>query len=244
MNFLILIYINNMDINEFETLILSELKAVVSEILIKNPTPNISAKSRAGAEISSLLEEQFVIETTNHKYFKKSISSPDGATKNPWDALTFFCVNNHEELIWIDFKAVKVSSADSNPDIGAADKTIKLLKQNGFYLVYIFVYYEQSINGLKFVKNNEGEKVKLYFLKDISSSFRRNTKNQLQVNISKASENRTREEFIDVLLKKIIEGYKRQKNIAERELKKYDSEKIKSELIELNKEQEEKIKKI
>lgn len=233
-----------MDIQKYENFILSELKQVVEHILNKNKEPNISAKSRAGAEISSLLEEQFVVETATHKYFKKSIASPDGATKNPWDILTYFCLKNHEELIWIDFKAVKISSADSNPDIGAADKTIKLLKQKGFYLVYIFVYYEKSENGLKFVNNDKGEKVKLYFLKDISSSFRRNTKNQLQVNISKTTENRTREEFIDVLLNKIIEGYKRQKNIAERELKKYNNEKVKAELIKLNKEQEEKIKKL
>ena len=233
-----------MEILDYENLILGELKKVIETIINKNSHPKISAKSRAGAEISSLLEEQFIIETKNHSYFKKSCASPPGATKNPWDAMTYFCIKGHEELIWIDFKAVKVSSADSNPDIGAADKTIKLLREKSFYLVYIFVYYEEANDGLKFVKNHDGEFVKIYFLKDISSTFRRNTKNQLQVNISAKPEVRSREDFLELLLEKIIEGYRRQKSIAEKELKKYENESIKSELIKFNKEQEEKIKKL
>jgi hypothetical protein len=68
-----------MDINAFETLILNELKSVTEKILVKNSNPNISAKARAGAEISDLLEKQFVVETQKHKYFKKSQSSPVGA---------------------------------------------------------------------------------------------------------------------------------------------------------------------
>lgn len=65
-----------MDIQAFETLILSELKTVTEEILKNNPQPKISAKSRAGAEISSLLEEEFV------KYTAIMIIS-----KNPWQRL-------------------------------------------------------------------------------------------------------------------------------------------------------------
>ena len=113
-----------MEIQKYEELILIELKKVTENILIKNPQPKISAKSRAGAEISSLLEEQFVLETSKHKYFKNSAASPDGSTKNPWDAMTHFSLKNHDEVIWIDFKAVKVSSSDSNPDIGTPDKII------------------------------------------------------------------------------------------------------------------------
>ncbi len=232
-----------MEIKAFEDLILSELKRVIEEIIYKNPKPNISAKSRAGAEISTLLEEEFVKETANHIFFKDSKASPVGETKNPWDALTYFEYKSHRELIWIDFKAVKKSSKGSNPDIGAADKLIKLItNNNGFYLVYIFVYYNQTELGLEFVPNNDSQKVKLYFLKDIHSSFRRNTKNQLQISIDKEPENRTRQEFIEVLLEKIIQGYTRQKNIAEKELKKYAQTKIKSDLIRLNQKQEDIIK--
>lgn len=231
-----------MDIKDFETKILSELKAVVETILGKNPEPNISAKSRAGAEISSLLEEQFVAETANHQYFKKSVASPAGATKNPWDAMTYFNINGHEELIWIDFKAVKISSADSNPDIGTPDKIIDLIYSGFFYLAYVFVYYEETQNGLKFVKNADNEFVKIYFLKDISSTFRRNPKNQLQVNISAKPEERTREDFINVLFEKIEESHKRQIEISTKALEKLAEGNTKAKLIEINRQSEDKIK--
>ena len=233
-----------MDIYDFEKLILTELKYVTEKILIKNVTPNISAKTRAGAEISDLLEKQFVVETQNHRYFKNSQYSPEGATKNPWDALTYFCLKGHTELVWIDFKAVKVSSADSNPDIGTPDKIIDLINQGYFYLVYIFVYYEEIENGLKFVKNNDNELVKLYFLKDISSTFRRNPKNQLQVNISAKPEKRTRSEFINILFDKITESYERQIDNSKKKLKKIKESGIKDKLLTENKKQEQQIKKI
>ena len=233
-----------MNINDFENLILTELKSVTEKILAKNLTPNISAKARAGAEISDLLEKQFVIETHKHKYFKKSQSSPEGATKNPWDAMTYFCLNGHEELIWIDFKAVKVSSADSNPDIGTPDKIIDLIEQGYFYLAYIFVYYEETENGLKFVKNNDNELIKIYFLKDISSTFRRNPKNQLQVNVSAKPEKRTRSEFINILFDKIVESHKRQIEISEKKLKEIEEGVIKDKLLAENEKQEQKIRKI
>lgn len=231
-----------MDIKEFESKILTELKSVVETILIKNPEPNISAKSRAGAEISSLLEEQFVIETANHQFLKKSVASPAGATKNPWDAMTYFSLNGHEELIWIDFEAVKISSADSNPDIGTPDKIIDLIYSGFFYLVYIFVYYEETQNGLKFVKNLDNEFVKIYFLKDISSTFRRNPKNQLQVNISAKPEERSREDFINILFEKIEESHKRQIEISTKALEKLAEGNTKAKLIEINKQSEDKIK--
>lgn len=233
-----------MNINDFETLMLTELQVIIEKILAKNPNPNISAKARAGAEISDLLEKEFVIETKNHKYFKKSQFSPEGATKNPWDAMTYFCIDGHEELIWIDFKAVKVSSADSNPDIGTPDKVINLINQGYFYLVYIFVYYEETNTGLKFVKNTNNELVKLYFLKDISSTFRRNPKNQLQVNISAPIEKRSRSEFINILFDKIAESHIRQIEISQKTLKKIEEGDLKSKLLEENKKQEENIKKI
>jgi len=233
-----------MNINDFENLILTELKTVTEKILAKNPTPNISAKARAGAEISDLLEKEFVIETQKHKYFKNSQSSPEGATKNPWDAMTYFCINGHEELIWIDFKAVKVSSADSNPDIGTPDKIIDLINQGYFYLAYILVYYEETVNGLKFVNNIDNEHIKLYFLKDISSTFRRNPKNQLQVNISAKPEKRSRAEFINILFDKIMESHKRQIEISKKALKQIEENEIKEKLLAENEKQEQKIKKI
>ena len=233
-----------MEIQEFEKKILNELKSVTEIILKKNPSPTISAKARAGAEISDLLEKQFVIETQNHVYFKKSKFSPEGATKNPWDAMTYFCLNGHEELIWIDFKAVKVSSDDSNPDIGTPDKIFNLINQGAFYLAYIFVYYKESKSGLEFVQNSDNEFVKVYFLKDISSTFRRNPKNQLQVNISAKPEYRSRTEFINLLFDKIIESHKRQIEISIKKLKQFEDSTIKNDLLIKNREQENIIKKI
>ena len=231
-----------MDIQAYETLIISELKTVTERILSNIPHPKISAKSRAGAEISSLLEKEFVRETVNHNYFKNSLASPDGATKNPWDAMTHFCVKGYHEKIWIDFKAVKVSSADSNPDIGTPDKIFDLINSGYFYLVYIFVYYQETKDGLEFVQNTDNEMVKIYFLKDINHTFRRNPKNQLQVNISAKPEFRTREAFINLLFEKIEESHKRQIAISNKALKLIAKGEMKTKLIELNILAEEKIK--
>ncbi|MFI5140264.1 MAG: hypothetical protein ACHQIM_20765 [Sphingobacteriales bacterium] len=233
-----------MEIQEFEALILKELKAVVLTILKSHPEPNISAKSRAGAEISSLLEEEFVAKTIKHPYFGKSLASPPGATKNPWDAKTHFCFKGHEEVLWIDFKAVKVSSAGSNPDIGTPDKIIDLINSGFFYLVYVFVYYEETKNGLKFVNNQDHELIILYFLKDINSHFRRNPKNQLQVNISDKPEKRTREEFINILFEKIEQSHKRQIEISRKALESIEKGDVKAKLLEINKQSEEKINKL
>lgn len=233
-----------MEILEFENAIKTELIQVVNEILKAHPQPNISAKSRAGAEISSLLEDEFVKFTDNHNYLKKSEASPQGATKNPWDARTFFTIHGHEEEIWIDFKAVKVSSADSNPDIGTPDKIFDLIQNGYFYLIYIFVYYEETPNGLKFVKNQDNEMIKIYFLKDISSTFRRNPKNQLQVNISAKPEIRSREEFIDLLYNKIENSHKRQIEISKKALASILDGTVKNNIHTKNKISEEKIKKL
>ncbi|WP_373479153.1 hypothetical protein [Geminocystis sp.] len=114
-----------MEIKELENLIKNEIDKVIIDIIDNNQTLNISAKSRAGAEISDWLEDRFVEYTINHQYLKNSESAPKGNTKNPWDARTFFDFNDLKEEIWIDFKAFKTSGEDSNPDIGTPDKIIK-----------------------------------------------------------------------------------------------------------------------
>ena len=67
-----------MKIKDFEELIIQELKQVVESILKKNKELPISAKSRAGAEISDWLEEKFVEATKTHKYFSNSEFAPKG----------------------------------------------------------------------------------------------------------------------------------------------------------------------
>lgn len=178
---------------------------------------NISAKSRAGAEISDWLEEKFVEYTTQHKYFKESEACPKGKTKNPWDARTYFMIEDIYEEIWMDFKAIKISQVDSNPDIGTPNKVIECIQSGNFYIIYIYVYYESTKIGLTFARiNNLYSKV--YLFKNISSTFRRNPNNQLQVNISQETEYRSRQEFIELLINKLEESYQHQIDKASKEL--------------------------
>lgn len=220
-----------MNIKQFENLILSELETIVGNIIKKKTFLNIPARSRAGAEISDYLEREFVKYTHNHKYFFESESSPRGATKNPWDVRTKFKIESHTEEIWIDFKAIKVSALDSNPDIGTPNKIINFIKSGGFYLTYVYIYYKEKNDGLEFV-THEDKYTKLYFLKDISATFRRNPKNQLQVNFSEHPQYRTREDFIKLLISKIKESHERQKRISKKKLQTMPV--VEKELIEIN----------
>jgi hypothetical protein len=229
-----------MDIREYENLILEKLKEVTDLIIDFNPVLNISAKARAGAEISDWMEEKFVEYTQNHDFFENSESAPKGSTKNPWDARIFFKLNEIREEIWIDFKAFKITSTDSNPDIGTPNKIIKLINAGNFYHAFIHVFYQSKGNGMEFVKH-ENNFSKVYFLKDISSTFRRNPKNQLQVNISAPTEYRSREEFIKLLVEKIKESHIRQIKISKKAL--IEIENIEKELIESNNKSEKELTK-
>ena len=227
-----------MNIKEVEKLIINEFKKIMIQIIQDHPKLNISAKSRVGAELSDFLEEKFVKYSNTSDVFKNSKKSPKGATKNPWDVKTTFSFKNLNEIIWIDFKALKISSKDSNPDIGTPNKIIKFIKEGHFYLLYIYVFYNETKNGLKFMKVN-GDFIKLYFLKDIHHSFRRNPKNQLQVNISEKPEYRSRTSFIKLLMNKISESHNRQIKISQKALKTLaKEEKI---LLQKNRESEIKI---
>lgn len=220
-----------MNLKEFENLLVIELEKIINNIVKDNEIINISAKTRAGAEISDWLEDKFVEYTNNHQYFYNSESAPKGKTKNPWDAKTYFRLSSIHEELWIDFKAIKISQLDSNPDIGTPNKIFNLIKNGSFYLVYIYVYYESINSQVKFVKY-ENKYTKIYLLKDISKTVRRNPKNQLQVNISVSSEYRSREEFIDLLIQKLKESHQRQIEISQKQLVSLD--KLKEELLEAN----------
>ncbi|XOB41389.1 MAG: hypothetical protein ACKKMW_01515 [Candidatus Nealsonbacteria bacterium] len=227
-----------MDIKSFEENIIKEFAKVILKIIKNYPKLNISAKARAGAEISDFLEEKFVEYSSKNKLFKDSEASPKGATKNPWDAKTNFCFKNHEEIIWIDFKVLKTSGKDSNPDIGSPNKIIKFIKEGNFYLLYVYVFYKEIEKGLKFVKVN-GSYTKLYFLKDINRTFRRNPKNQLQVNMSAPPEYRTRKNFIKLLSQKLKESHERQIKISKKVLQKLSAEE--KALLKVNKKSEARI---
>jgi len=227
-----------MDIKNFENLIVTEMDKVILKIINNFQELNISAKSRAGAEISDFLEDKFVEYTKDNKFFSESEKSPKGATKNPWDAKMVFSLGNIRETIWIDFKALKTSGKDSNPDIGTPNKIVSFIKEGNFYLLYVYVFYEETKKGLRFVKINGGY-TKSYFLKDINHTFRRNPKNQLQVNMSELPEYRSREDFIKLLVNKIRESHERQIRISDKALKNLSEEE--SILLKKNKESESKI---
>lgn len=222
-----------MTIKQFEDLIISELTKVVDAIVKANLKLDISAKSRAGAEISDWLEEKFVEKTKKHKYFQNSEFAPKSNPKHPWDAKTTFKYKGLNENIYIDFKAFKVSSNDSNPKMGSPDKIIKLINGGSFYHTFIFVYYKSTQNSIKFTKKDK-KYVRSFFMKDINNSFYRDSTNQLQVNFAEPSEYRTREEFINLLEEKLEVSYQRQiknlnikkKNLKSRiaEIKKVNSE--------------------
>lgn len=224
-----------MNIKEFEDLINKTISSVVASIIDENKILNISAKSRAGAEISDFLESKFVELSKASNCLINAEQSPKGATKNPWDAKVYFKYANHLEEIWIDFKAIKIDQLGSNPDIGTPTKIINFIQNGGFYLLYVYVFYKELEDGLEFCKVNNYF-VKSYFLKDVHHSVRRNPKNQLQVCISTEPEYRTREEFIDLLFDKLKESYYRQIKIAEKELLTLEEKQAK--IKEFNRQQE------
>ncbi len=208
-----------MTVQDFENLILSELKKVVESIIEKTPSLPIAVKKgeRQGDAISKFLEIAFVNETKGHDYFNDSKASPTGKTKNPYDVETFFRYKSHNELIWIDFKAVNIDNEDSNPDSGTPDKIIILIQSGSFYLVYIFVFYQGSESKLSFVPKDD-ELVKAYFLKDVSSTVRITPANQLQVNYSQSPQYRTREEFIKFLAEKKRQSFERRLKKAQTDI--------------------------
>ena len=224
-----------MNVREYENLINDTISDIIISIIENNQKLNISAKSRAGAEISAFLEEKFVELSKFNKLLIDAKQSPKGATKNPWDAKVYFKYYNHLEEIWIDFKAIKIDQLGSNPDIGTPTKIIKFIQNGGFYLLYIYVFYKEAKNGLEFCCIDNSF-VKSYFLKDVHHTVRRNPKNQLQVCISTEPEYRTREEFIDLLFDKLKESYQRQIAVANKELTTINNKQAK--IKKLNKEQE------
>lgn len=237
-----------MDIQAYETLITTKLDELVENIINTNPKLNIAVKKgeRVGDGISKFLENKFVKFTQNHQYFKESLASPEGKTKNPFDVQTIFEINKHKELIWIDFKAINIENDDTNPDSGTPDKVLNLIEQGYFYLAYILVYYKGSEEGLDFVTHN-GTRVKSYFLKNISATMRITPANQMQVNGFAEPVYRTREQFLNFLLQKKIESNERKLKKATNELENLKQGKFKKnlslkKLLQLNVEQEEKIR--
>jgi len=211
-----------MEIREFENLIKTEFSAVIINILDDNKTLPIDVKQgeRVGDSISKFLESKFVEYTKDHKYFKNSKPSPTGKTKNPWDVETTFEIDNHKELIWVDFKAVNTDNDNSNPDSGTPNKVFELmLKYDSFYLIYLVVFYKGlgPGKGLEF-DNKDGVRVKPIFLKDVEKSMHITPPNQIQFNVFEPDVYRTRDEFIAFFKEKIIASNQRRIDDAQEKL--------------------------
>ena len=230
-----------MNINEYENLIVFTINNAVTEIIKSNLYPDITASGRAGAQISDYLEENFYKTAALGKI--QNLCNPEKApkskTKNPWDARCSFIINDIiEDDIWIDFKAIQITRLDSNPDIGTPRKIINFIKTGKFYLLYVYVFYEENDGKVHFTDNN-GCYAKSYLLKDINHTFRRNPKNQLQVNVSAMPEIRSREDFIKLLCLKLKESNERQIQISQKALSEIDI--IEKDLLNANSISEQKL---
>lgn len=213
-----------MNEQKLEILIKEDIESIFDNILKEhNYIFPISAKSRSGAEISDYLEDDFVkyLKRNPHSKIYNPKGAPKGATKNPFD----FCFNYKNELlgfddiIWGDIKATKRSYKDSNPDLGTPEKIIKFIMDGHFYLMFVFLEYEATLdNQIKFLPFDDGRYVHCQFLKDIHHTVRINPKPQFQVNIHEPEEYRTRDEFLELFYTKYQESIDR--NIAKQNKKK------------------------
>lgn len=208
-----------MEIKSYESKILEEINKVFNNIINTNKDINISAKKgeRIGDGISKYLEEKFVEYTENNEFFVESKSSPKGKTKNPFDIQTGFKLKQFKDLLWLDIKSINIENEDSNPDCGTPNKILKFIKNGNFYLIYVIVYYKGTTNGSEFVSYND-KYVESYLLKDINPSMHITPANQIQVNRFSSPVYRTRDEFIDLLIKKITKSNERKLKKASHEL--------------------------
>lgn len=217
-----------MNEQNLELLMKQDIETVFTDILREyNFIVPISAHSRAGAEISHFLEDNFVHHLSLHKHQRiyNPHSSPKGNTKHPFDfCFNYKCSDFHfDDLIWGDIKAINIFYKDSNPDLGTPEKVIKFIMDGHFYLMFVLIQY-QSIEEqqIEFLSFEDGRYVHCIFLKDIHHSVRINPKPQFQVNIHEPEEYRTRTEFLDLFYKKYQESIKR--NIARQQKKKLELE--------------------
>lgn len=204
-----------MNFKEIEKNIKNDVETIFSNILKKyDYILPISARSRSGAEISDYLEDAFMdyMNSNGHEHLYNHKSAPKGSTKNPYDICFNYKTSDYDfdDLIWGDIKATKFTYNDSNPDLGTPEKIIKFIMDGHFYLLFIFLEYEEtSDNKTKFRKLSNDKYVYCQFLKDINSTVRINPKPQFQVNINQPEEYRTIDEFIDLFHTKYQESIDR-----------------------------------
>lgn len=204
-----------MNEKELEQLMKQDIESIFTDILHEhNYIFPISAKSRAGAEISDYLEDYFVdyLSLHAHKRIYNPLGSPKGKTKNPFDiCFNYSCPEaNFDDLIWGDIKATNALYKDSNPNLGTPEKIIDFIMDGHFYLLFILFKYETTEdNQIRFKEFDDGKYVHCQFLKDINRSIRISPLPQFQVNIHEPEEYRTRDEFLELFYTKYQESIDR-----------------------------------
>lgn len=216
-----------MNYKELEEMIKSDIKEIFFKILEKHDfSLSISANSRAGAEISDFLENEFLNYGENND--KTNVSefeiSDKKNTKSPFDFKFKYTFGNFSDIIWGDIKATKKTQNNSNPDLGTPSKLIQFIKDGHFYILFVFFEYIPTNTGIKFVKFEDGNYVKCIFLKDFDDTIRINPKPQFQININFKEKYRTHEEFLELFKKKYKESLDRNIEKAQNKLSKLDSE--------------------
>lgn len=204
---------------EKETIILNLISKIFQQIIQENPTLPIRAQSRAGAEISDYLEDEFVKIAQNEEGVIEVAGAPKGKTKNPYDIFFRYEFSpKDQELVWIDIKATNAEYQDSNPDMGTYKKFLKFFREGNYFALYCQFAYLPEEDNLKFVQTPQGEMFDIFLLKDINHSFRIQPNNQLQVNYAAPPESRSITEFIDLLQEKVQESLMRQKLRIEKDI--------------------------
>lgn len=191
------------DYKNYENAMRTTVSSVFEDILKEhNHQLNISVKARGGAEISEILQEEFLKflakpeNAAKYPQIYQPIAADVKATKSPYDIAWRFNDGKIDDLIWGDIKTFKTSAADSNPDMGTPNKVLQFIKEGHFYLTFVMFKYEQTPTGLKFSPMGNGKYVDFMFLKDAPEDLRINPKPQFQMNISGTQKYRTRTEFI------------------------------------------------
>ncbi|MEB3343313.1 hypothetical protein [Okeania sp.] len=210
---------------EKEDIIINFIDTIFQQIISENSTLPIRAVSRAGAEISDVLEDKFVDIAQQQEKIIEVAGSPKGATKNPYDIYFIYEFNKQEqELIWIDIKATNAVYKDSNPDMGTYKKFLDFFKNGNYFAVYCQLAYVQDENGLRFVETPTSKMVNVFLLKDINSSFRIQPNNQLQVNYASSPQRRSLTDFIDLLKEKVQASLVRKQQKIEKEINRLESD--------------------
>ncbi len=210
---------------EKETIILALIRRIFQEIIQANPTLPIRAQSRAGAEISDYLEDEFVKIAENEAGVIEVAGAPKGKTKNPYDIFfRYEFSSKDQELVWIDIKATNAEYQDSNPDMGTYKKFLKFFREGNYFALYCQFAYLPEGDGLKFVETPQGKMFDIFLLKDINQSFLIQPNNQLQVNYAALPQPSSLADFIDLLENKLKESLVRQQERIETEINNLNNE--------------------